>query len=645
MSRIALVVEDDRVSAVVLEEWLRRRGWSVECVYTGMAGLRSFNEIHPRLILADVFLPEMDGVSLCGQIRLQPFGEKVWIGLLSGIAALRGQATAAGADFFLQKPIDFHELERCLDRLDSPEVDLEVQKDLRDMAPVRVPVAPVLGDYEVAWQEEGDLEPGRLLGLLRELYDRQFTGVLEAEAGSQAGSQAGLQAGHGAGSAGSAGSDRQVKVFFDRGSPAAARSNDRSTAFAQILQNMNIAPPDILEASIEEARRAGMAVGEVLLSRRLIDQRTVERAIQEQIVARVLGINTIVRGRYRLQAAEPMGLASFAVHPAVVAWRAGVEAAQELAADRFVVLDGAALELQALLEPQEELRPLWLLMRSGASVRACTAASKLALRLLGLLLSWQLARLDTTPPPVAREVTAGRPAAQVEQELNQRLRMIVDADCYTVLGVRPDVDTEGIHTATVALLAALQPESLPAGLSAEGQQRVRQIAERVREAGRVLADSGRRGIYDAQLARDGSLSLSRVGSEDQAELQAERARHHMRRGSFVTAAALFGKALQLGGGQDAEILAALGWTRHCACPEDALLGEAELRKALALDPQNEYSLCYLGRLLIERGKREQGRDLLRQALSQNHAFQEARDALRASDGQGQRLDGQTGETG
>jgi Flp pilus assembly protein TadD len=206
-------------------------------------------------------------------------------------------------------------------------------------------------------------------------------------------------------------------------------------------------------------------------------------------------------------------------------------------------------------------------------------------------------------------------------------------------------DLEGVHTATVALLAALQPESLPAGLSAEGQQRVRQIAERVREAGRVLADSGRRGIYDAQLARDGSLSLSRVGSEDQAELQAERARHHMRRGSFVTAAALFGKALQLGGGQDAEILAALGWARHCACPEDALLGEPEVRKALALDPQNEYSLCYLGRLLIERGKREQGRDLLRQALSQNHAFQEARDALRASDGQGQRLDGQTGEAG
>lgn len=611
MGRVALVVEDDRVSAVVLEEWLRRRGWAVECVYNGRAGLRSAQELRPTLVLADVLLPEVDGIALCGQIRLQPFGERVWIGLLSGLADVRGQAMAAGADFFLTKPIDFHELERCLERLDSPEVELEIQKELRDMAPIRVPVAPVLGDYEIGWQEEGELAPGRLPVLLRDLYDRQFTGVLEAGA---------------------------TKVFFDRGSPAAARSADRATAFAQILQGMRVAPPEVLEASIEEARRAGMAVGEVLLSRGLIDHRTVERAIQEQILARVLGLRA---GRYRLQAAEPMGLACFAVHPAVLAWRAGEGAGVEAPPDRFVSLDAAALEIQPLLEPQEELRPVWMLMRAGASVRACLSASATAARLLGLLLSWQLARLETAPPPARGEAAGGRSAEAVEEELSRRLRTLADADSYTVLGLRPDTDTEGVHAATVSLLAGLQPEALPAGLSAEGQRRARLLCDRVREAGRVLADPGRRGIYDAQLARARSLSQRAVGSEDQAELQAERARHHLRRGAFVTAAALFAKALdQHGSGREgargparerareqAEILAQLGWSRHRACPEDRSLGEAELQRALTLDPDGEYALYYLGRMRIARGQRDQGRSLLRQALGRNHAFEEAREAL------------------
>jgi tetratricopeptide (TPR) repeat protein len=75
----------------------------------------------------------------------------------------------------------------------------------------------------------------------------------------------------------------------------------------------------------------------------------------------------------------------------------------------------------------------------------------------------------------------------------------------------------------------------------------------------------------------------------------------------------------------------LGWARHQACPEDASAGEPELRRALLLDPDDEYALYYLGRLLGARGEVDAARQLLRSALEKNHEFDLAREALKELD--------------
>ena len=128
-TRIALVVEDDRISGIVLEDWLRGQGWQVERVENGTEGLRRFQELKPRLVLADVLLPGIDGVRLCSQIRLQPFGERVWIGLLSARASLRDSSLAAGADFFLGKPLPFPQLAAELERLAASKVRMRFSVD------------------------------------------------------------------------------------------------------------------------------------------------------------------------------------------------------------------------------------------------------------------------------------------------------------------------------------------------------------------------------------------------------------------------------------------------------------------------------------------------------------------------------------
>ena len=136
-----------------------------------------------------------------------------------------------------------------------------------------------------------------------------------------------------------------------------------------------------------------------------------------------------------------------------------------------------------------------------------------------------------------------------------------------------------------------------------------------------------RAVYDGMLGRRSGWSTELPGNENHAVLQAERARLCFRRGEYVTAAALLKNALLLEG-DDVDILAMLGRTRRLACPADPKAGEAELRKALSLDPTAEFAWLWLAEQHRDRGEVEVARSILRSLLSRDPEFEPARQALR-----------------
>ena len=67
----ALIVDDDRVLADVVAFTLRREGFDVIKAYDGRSAVQRWVEEQPDIILLDVNMPEMDGFSVCKQIREQ----------------------------------------------------------------------------------------------------------------------------------------------------------------------------------------------------------------------------------------------------------------------------------------------------------------------------------------------------------------------------------------------------------------------------------------------------------------------------------------------------------------------------------------------------------------------------------------------
>jgi CheY-like chemotaxis protein len=70
MKRI-LIIEDDALVADVYSQKLREEGFAVDVAVDGKAGLEAYRKQEVDLVLLDLLLPELDGVALLKQIRLE----------------------------------------------------------------------------------------------------------------------------------------------------------------------------------------------------------------------------------------------------------------------------------------------------------------------------------------------------------------------------------------------------------------------------------------------------------------------------------------------------------------------------------------------------------------------------------------------
>lgn len=72
-----LIVEDDPSIREVVTEMLRENGFNVVTASNGQDGLTIALDQHPSLILLDLIMPELDGLSVLEQLRTDEWGKTV----------------------------------------------------------------------------------------------------------------------------------------------------------------------------------------------------------------------------------------------------------------------------------------------------------------------------------------------------------------------------------------------------------------------------------------------------------------------------------------------------------------------------------------------------------------------------------------
>ena len=104
-----LVVEDDVEIARIISSHLKSEGFDVQWASTGVEGLEDFKKDFYDILIVDVMMPEMDGFTLCKNIRLI---SDIPVLILSAkreeIDKIKG--LRLGADDYMTKPFSLAEL-------------------------------------------------------------------------------------------------------------------------------------------------------------------------------------------------------------------------------------------------------------------------------------------------------------------------------------------------------------------------------------------------------------------------------------------------------------------------------------------------------------------------------------------------------
>ena len=109
-----LAIDDDLNIRRLLKLRLELKGYSVELAESGVDVIERLEELsadRPDLVICDVYMPGMDGYSVCRQLRKAGWTMPFLFLTSKAESADKVRGFESGADDYLLKPFDPHELE------------------------------------------------------------------------------------------------------------------------------------------------------------------------------------------------------------------------------------------------------------------------------------------------------------------------------------------------------------------------------------------------------------------------------------------------------------------------------------------------------------------------------------------------------
>jgi two-component system cell cycle response regulator DivK len=102
-----LIVEDNEKNMKLVRDILRHKGYTTVEASTGEEGWRLVQECRPDLVLMDIQLPDVDGITVLGRIRAdaQLAATPVLAVSASVMPDDRSKIAGSGFDAFVPKPI------------------------------------------------------------------------------------------------------------------------------------------------------------------------------------------------------------------------------------------------------------------------------------------------------------------------------------------------------------------------------------------------------------------------------------------------------------------------------------------------------------------------------------------------------------
>ncbi len=123
VQRSILIVDDEDDFIELLKYRLAGLGYNFLVAKNGVEALTLARESKPDLILLDIMLPDLDGLSVCTILRRQPATKEIPIFFMSALTSdvTNRTTTKLAQDYFI-KPLDLNRLKLRIAELIQPEI-------------------------------------------------------------------------------------------------------------------------------------------------------------------------------------------------------------------------------------------------------------------------------------------------------------------------------------------------------------------------------------------------------------------------------------------------------------------------------------------------------------------------------------------
>ncbi len=143
-----LIVDDEIDLRESLRELLEREGYEISEADNGATALELINRSHFDLILSDIMMPEMDGLTLLKKVKEQD--NEVAVILITGYSSIQGaiEAIKFGAEDYFTKPFNTIEIKKTIERIYKSK-NLELENEMLKQELLRKEFPHIIGNSRV----------------------------------------------------------------------------------------------------------------------------------------------------------------------------------------------------------------------------------------------------------------------------------------------------------------------------------------------------------------------------------------------------------------------------------------------------------------------------------------------------------------
>jgi two-component system, NtrC family, response regulator AtoC len=175
VARKVLVVDDEENIRLVLQTLLRKHGYEVHVASSAERALAQLDELAPEFVLADVRMPGMSGIELCGAIRARGGDVNVIVMSAYGSVDLALESMKAGAYDYVQKPFKQDEVLLVLAKAAEREALRRENRALKEAVRHDRELSELLGESEAI---------RHVLRLIDKVADYRTTVLIQGESGT-----------------------------------------------------------------------------------------------------------------------------------------------------------------------------------------------------------------------------------------------------------------------------------------------------------------------------------------------------------------------------------------------------------------------------------------------------------------------------